>query len=48
MFTHPLITKHEKRIIPLKYSNEKQLKLLVLEQRSSFLQKAVKFLSKVK
>jgi hypothetical protein len=31
VFTHPLITKHEKRITRLKYSNEKQEKLLVLE-----------------
>jgi hypothetical protein len=31
VFTHPLITKHEKRITRLKYSYEKQEKLLVLE-----------------
>jgi hypothetical protein len=45
VFIHPLITKHEKRITQLKYSNEKQYKLLVLEQRSFFLQKTEKFLA---
>jgi hypothetical protein len=45
VFTHPLITKHEKQITRLKYANEKQRKLLVLEQRSFFLQKTEEFLA---
>jgi hypothetical protein len=41
VFTHPLITKHEKRITWLKYSNET---VKTVSFRSFFLQKTVKFL----